>query len=67
MISLKVKQKNEFINLIIKKDSDMDLFILYLLQLIHETNVKARFDSKIETLMKKKHSEQLCHKKRIKL
>jgi len=45
----------------------MDLFILFLLQLIHETNVKARYHSKIETLMKKKHSEQLCHKRRIQL
>ena len=53
--------------MIIKKDSDMDILILFLLQLIHETNVKARVDSKIEALMKKKNSEQLCYKKRIQL
>jgi hypothetical protein len=45
----------------------MDLLILFLLQLIHETNVKARVNSKIEALMKNKNSEQLCYKKRIQL
>ena len=64
MISLKIKNKNEFINLIINKDKDMDVFLLFLLQLVHETNVKTRINTKIENLMKKKNSEQLCHKKR---
>ena len=52
-----MKDKHEFINLIITKEKDMDLLLLFLLQLVHETNVKSRIDKKVQNLMKKKHSE----------
>ena len=40
MISLSLKSKREFINLIVPKEKDMDMLIQFLLELIYETNAK---------------------------
>ena len=57
MISLSLKSKKEFINLIVPKEKDMDMLIQFLLELIYETNAKKRIDEQVCRLKLKNKSE----------